>query len=348
MSNWGSALAGAFGAVANVGAQALDRQLATQDKIEAEQRAANLQLDLHERMAASDEMRKNRAAERFATITQQKLGEDVPLEAADVNKTGISRESADAAGTGPGFDMNPQALTQLEQNAKAILANPNATEEQKQDAAGILAQLERQKKAQGEINTKDAEGKTRKRTLNEARDAAFADAAVNDAPAFMAGQSMWHQPMQDARQDAKDKTAQDDKDADRASREKIAGMSVEQRRQAAADRDATNRARIEAIAGGKGAKATALMQNVKMLEERGYPKDAIDRFIFQTKDSSEAEKVFKMLTGNNNKYGELSLEDAVKQVRAIEQATGGQPGGSSSSSGGGKVRTWNPKTGKLE
>lgn len=352
MGRWGEALAGAAGAVANVGAQALDRQLKMQDQADAEQRAADLKIDTASRMMAAEEMMKNRAAERFAAVTQQKLGEPV-VNPDPVEQTGISRESAEAAGTGSGFDMNAQDLAQLERKAQDTIANPSATAEQKQDAQLLLDQLGRQKKAQGDINLKDAtaNNKVRTRTTKEARDTAFEATATTDPAAYMAGQGMWKQAMETDRIDTKDAQATKDKQLDRESLERRTGMQVDQRataaqaeteRKSAADkkRDATNRARLEAK-GANARQTTALMQNVAMLEARGVPKEQIDDFIFKTKDSSRAEKVFKLML--HDKFGDMSIDDAVKKVDGVESATSTKP-----AAGAGKIRTWNPATGKFE
>lgn len=352
MSNWRSALAGAVGAVANVGVGAIDNQIKLDQQIDAEKRAGNLQLDLHQRMAAADEMMKNRAAERFATLTKGKLGEDIPVEAPGVDKTGLTDASAGAEFTssGGGEPMTAafhgdQAKTLLEM--QAVLRNPNATDEQRQNAKDVIDAISAQTTKQAEVNTKGVAGKTRKRTVAEARDAAFDDAAVNDAPAYIAGQSMWHQAIQDARTDSKDKVAQDDKDADRTSREKIAGMNADQRAQAAAERTAVARERIESLAGGKGAKATALMQNYTfMTTVMGKTPEQAQQILFHAKDSTEAQKVFELIKGD--KFGDMSTEDAFKKVRGISDMSGGGTGSNTAPAAPAKVRTWNPKTRKFE
>lgn len=351
MSNWGNAIAGAVGAVANVGSQALDRQLATADKIEAEKRAADLQLDLHQRMAAADEMMKNRAAERFATLTKQKLGEDVPLEAPGVDKTGLTDDSRTEFTTQDGSTASVAFhgdTSDIVKRMQAKLNDPSTSAEDKADARAVLDGIQAQASKQADINAKGVDGKTRKRTVKEARDAAFDEAAVNDAPAFMAGRSMWKDAMQDDRTDAKDKVAQDDKDADRASREKIAGMTTEQRAKAAADRAAVARERIESLAGGKGAKATALMQNYEfMVKTMGKTPEEAQQILFHAKDSSEAEKVFKLLM--HDKFGEMTPEEAFKKVRGIQTAGGGsQPAPAADAKPAGRTRKWNPATQKFE
>lgn len=350
MSRWGSALASAAGAVANVGVEALDRQMKQADQIEAEQRAANLKLSMAERTMAMEEAMKLRAAERFTKMTGAKLGEEVPLEAPGIDKTGIRRESA-GENDQLRVDVNPENIAQMEQVLRSRMQDPNLSEAERAEAKEGLEQLERQKKAQGELNAKSVEGKTRKRSVPEARDAALEAAATTDPGAFIAGQSMWSNAMKDERADAKDKATAAEKDADRSSREKIAGMQVEQRatstaaetaRKAEADkaRAAAAQAKAESLAGGKGEKATAMMKNYQFLiTTMGKTPEEAEKVLFLSKDSSEAEKVFKMLM--NDKYGDLTPESAVEKVRGIGQAVG---------SGGSKPQRLklNIKTGELE
>lgn len=375
MSNWGNALAGAVGAVANDGAQALGAQMQDSVRADAEQRAADLQLNLHQRMAAADEMMKNRAAERFAALTKQKMAEPVAVDPSSIKNPTLTDASAvditprGAGGSAPaagdddeedGTDTSAPAgaggtvrvALHGDQSAtlkqmQAVVDNPKATPEQKQDAQNVIDGISAQIKKQQQL---DASGKTRSRTVTEARDAALEDAAQNDPSAYIAGQSMWKQAMADERSDDTEKKSAAEKAADRASREKIAGMNVDQRRQASADRMASAQARIEALAGGKGAKATALMQNYNfMTTTMGKSPEEAQRLLFQAKDSSELEKVFKLLM--HDKYGEMSTDDALAKVRGVEKATGATPPAKLAAGQvptGGRVRTWNPATGKLE
>lgn len=347
MSRWGSALASAAGAVANVGVEALDRQMKQADNMAAEQRAADMKLSMAERMFAIEEAQRLRAAERFTKMTGAKLGEEVPVEAPGIDQTGIRSESA-APDAPLRVDVNPENIAEMERVLTSRAQDPNLSEEERADAVAGLAQLEKQKKSQSELNAKSVEGKTRKRSMPEARDAALEAAATTDPGAFIAGQSMWKNAMTDERADAKDKAAGIEKDADRKSREKIAGMQVDQRatstaaeteRKAAADqaRAAAAKAKAETLAGGNGEKATALMKNYQFLiTTMGKTPEQAEKVLFLSKDSSEAEKVFKMLM--NDKYGELTPESAVAKVRGIGQAAGA----------GKKRLKLNMETGELE
>lgn len=358
MSNWANALASAAGAAANVGVEGIDRQLKLQDTIDAEQRAADIKLSTQERMLAIEEAAKTRAAERYAAVYQQKLGEDVPMEAASADATGLSDASSTQV-TPQGADAPVTSSFHGDQGERlkamqAVLANPQATDQQKQDAQAVIDGIQAQMKKQGDLNAKDVEGKTRKRTPAEARQAAFDETAGTDAGAFMAGTSMWKDAMNSERKDREDAQAVKDKQLDRESYERRTGMQVEQRANASAaetdrktqadrERTATAQARIEALAGGKGAKATAMMQNYNfMVDQMGKSPEEAQRLLFQAKDSSELEKVFKILM--HDKYGELTPEAALAKVRGIETATGGTP----SNGGANLVRTWNPKTRKFE
>lgn len=352
MSRWGAALAGAAGAMANVGVQAIDRQLALEQTIEAEKRAADLKLDLSERMAAAQELRQNRAGERFTKVVQAKLGEQIPLEAPGVDDTGLTRDSAvPATATTPGADFaqTPEQLEALERQYTALLNNPNATPEQREDAAGVLAALKAQKAKQQEVNAAGVAGKTRKRTTIEARDAALEETGATDLPARMAGVSAWKDAMSEETNMRKERAASREKQLDRDSLERRTDMTTSQRAEASAAETARKAEadqlrykaateRITALAGGKGAKATALMQNYQFLTEKmGKTQEEAEKVLFQAKDSSEAEKVFKMLMAD--KYGELTPEAAFEKVRGINSAA---------SSGKDKIREWDPTTGKFK
>jgi hypothetical protein len=352
MSRWGAALASAAGAVANVGVQALDRQMQLEQTIAAEKRAGDMKLDLAERMAAAEEMRKNRAGERFTSVVQSKLAEPVPLEAPSVDDTGITRESAVPAAPGkPGADFaqTPEQLDALEQQFKAILANPNATPEQREDAAGVLAALKAQKAKQQDVNAASVAGKTRQRTKLEARDAALEETGTSDLPAYTAGHSAWKDAIGEETNMRKERAASREKQLDRDSLERRTDMTTSQRAEASAAETARKAEadqlrykaateRVTALAGGKGAKATALMQNYKFLTENmGKTQEEAEKVLFQAKDSSEAEKVFKLLMAD--KFNELTPESAFEKVRGINSAA---------SSGKDKIREWDPTTGKFK
>lgn len=394
MGLFASALAGAVGAATTDLSAGLSDQMKQDSADAAAQRAANLQLDLHQRMAAADELQRNAAAQRFADLTKQKMGEQVPVQPSDIKNPSLTDASAveitprtpgatpaagsstagstdasagddgedddsrDASSTpAPGGAGTVKVALHGDQSAtlkqmQAVVDNPKATAEQKQDAQNVIDGIKAQTAKQQQL---DAAGKTRNRTLKEARDAAFEATAQDDPAAYIAGQSMWKQAMANDREDASDEDKKQEKAADRTSREKIAGMNIEQRNKASADRLAAAKARIEALSGGKGAKATALMQNYKfMTEQMGKTPDEAQRLLFQAKDSSELDKAFKLLI--HDKYSELSVDDALGKVRGLEKAAGvtsPAPSAPSAPSGkqmatGGRVRNWNPTTGKFE
>jgi hypothetical protein len=198
MADWASALAGGIGAAATTGANLMGDQIKQQQALEAEQRAADIKLDLQQRMAAADEMARNRAADRFSAVVKQKMGEDVPVEAPGVDKTGITRAAGQAVGsvdvdgtqvTGS-FNADPATLRQMLQNANRRLMDPASTDEQRTEARQLVTVLQKQVDAQAGINAQSVEGKTRKRTVDEASQAALDYALQNDASAYIAGSGM--------------------------------------------------------------------------------------------------------------------------------------------------------------
>lgn len=82
MGMLGYALAQGVKGVAASGVDSINDDMREQRQIAAEQRAANTQLDLQQRMAAAKEAMQQRVDERFQTILKRKSGEGIPLEIA--------------------------------------------------------------------------------------------------------------------------------------------------------------------------------------------------------------------------------------------------------------------------
>jgi hypothetical protein len=230
--NWGYALAQGGAAAAGAGADLADKQL----KEEAEMRAADRKLADQERLLAIQEAMKNRAAERFSAVAKQKAGEEVPMEGKAVTETGLTQEGATAAGLQSGIQGDVKTVKGIVERAKMMLTDPNSTDEQKQQAQELIAQIEGQVKTQEGANAKAAEGKTRKRTWSEAIQAAREDTALNDAPAFIAGESMFGA---DRKADLEERKIQ--------SREKIEDEKNKQREKEAVYRDEQAQRRHEAL-----------------------------------------------------------------------------------------------------
>lgn len=358
MGKWASALGQGVAAVAKVGSEAIDTQMKLDATIAAEQRAADIKLATAERMMAIEEAMRNRAADRFTQLVQKKAGEQVPVETPSIEQTGLTRDSAVAPTDeqpGANFAQDPEQLAKLEQQLQAAAADPSRTEEQRQDARDALSALQAQKAKQKDVNAASVAGKTRDRTALEAARAAMEEAGTTDAAAFAAGTSLWKDAVN--RDDKKTEAAAQarEKDADRASRERVAGMQTDARRDIAAaetarkteadrQRAAAAQARTEALAGGKGPKATALMQNYEFMTTKlGKSQEEAEKLLFQAKDSSEAEKVFKLLQAD--KFGDLTVEAAFEKVRGIASA-GKEP--AAPAAGAPKRLKFNPATGNIE
>jgi len=372
MSKWGAALGQGIAAVAKVGTDGIDTQLKLDAAVMAEQRAADIKLNTAERMMAIEEAMRNRAGDRFTAIYKTKMGEEIPVDAPTLEQTGVTRESAvEATADKPGADFaqSPTDLAALEQQLKRAAGNPDATDEQRQDARDALAALQAQKAKQKDVNAASVEGKTRKRTDTEAARAAMEEAAGSDFGAFTAANGAWKDAF--AREDkAKDHAiAAADKDADRESREKVAGIQADTRREIAGEQVEARREiaaaetarkteadqlrykaaqeRVTALAGGKGAKATALMQNYQFLVEKlGKSSQEAEKVLFSAKDSSEAEKVFKLMLAD--KFGDLTVEDAVAKVRGVTDAVKAPAPAPAAAGAAPKRRKYNAATQELE
>jgi hypothetical protein len=200
--DWASAIAQGIGAAANTGANIIGDQIKNDQTIQMqkqlEQQAADIRVDTASRLAAADQMMKNAALQRYSQIVKQKAGEDVPQEAQTVNQTGLTRESADEAGLKQGgFAGSMDKMNPIIQKAKDTLASPGATDAQKADAQALLDQIGRQFDAQKDVNEDAADGKTRKRTTEEAVNAANDYALMNDPEAYVAGTTAYNNANKD-------------------------------------------------------------------------------------------------------------------------------------------------------
>lgn len=190
MADWAYAIGSGLAAGANAGANTMDQQIHANFQAQAEQRAADIKLDTDQRLLAIQEAMKNRAAERFSTVVKAKMGEPVQAEAQPVSETGITHASGEAIGLPASLQQSPAAVKNLMTLAQGTLANPTATDQQKEDARALMDQIGRQSDAQATLNAADAKGKTRPRTVDEASQAALDETLQTDAPAFAAGTGM--------------------------------------------------------------------------------------------------------------------------------------------------------------
>jgi hypothetical protein len=356
MSDWANALMTGLGAAAQTGAGIIGDQMKQDAALQAEQRAADIKLDTAQRMMAMEEAMKSRAAERFSSMVKTKAGEELPVDAPTVPQTGITRASADAAGTGPGFAMDATEAAATIRRFQAVRDNPNATDEQKADAQGVIDQLTRQVDAQVDLNNKSVEGKTRKRSPMEAAHAALDDALQNDPLAYIAGTGMLGSVLKDeATQRAADlkerlATAEADRkerqaNADRDSREAIAEGRDAQREKAADQRFEAMMKRLEVgFNGGKSGKS-AMVQNLEWLRDNlKWTPDQLADYVTEKKHLAPEDIAAKLLSAD--KFGELTPETAMQRATQLVKARD-SIGASGSSSSTSKTLTYDPKTGKF-
>lgn len=269
MSDWANALMTGLGAAAQTGAGIIGDQMKQQQQIEAEQRAADTQLDLHERMAAADDMMKNRALERYASIVKTQAGVQVPQEADSVDKTGITREAGKEAGeidVGDGtkargsFNMSKADLQTHIQNLQRTLDDPNSTDEQRADAKGAIAVMEKQIEAQKSLNEDAVDGKMRPRTTEEAVAAANDYALQNDPTAFVAGTKAYN--------DANKDDIAEKKLAQQLTLQRESGARAERMAQLRSD------TMLAKLGGGAGGKEQANIAQVEyLMTKRGLSQD---------------------------------------------------------------------------
>lgn len=358
MADWASALAQGVSAAANTGAGIMGDQIKMDQQLQAEQAASDIKLDLHTRMAAADEMMKNRAAENFSSYVKKFADEEIPVEPQTVPQTGITRASADVVGTGPGFAGSAQELAATLKKYQAASQDPNLTDEQRADAQGVVDQISKQVFAQQQMNEDAADGKTRKRTPDEVNEAAKSYALQNDAPAFIAGTAML---APGDRQDAIDKAnALKEKDitrkdaqavADRESREKIASNRDDQREKAADQRFEAMMAKLGPDGKGSGGSKSATVQTLEFLrDELGWSKSEIGAYLTQSKHASVEDIYLKLKTANDKNFGEASDDELMQKAQSIatmSRGSGAAPAASSTPSAS-KTLNWDPKTGTFK
>lgn len=177
------ALAGLGEGLADVGRR---NQIAELQK-EQEQRAAARDIDMtklrdeleanrQRSLADYQEQKREAPAKRFGIIAQAKANEDVPLEAAPVTEVNDSN-----------FKGSVSEISKLKDQMTNIIANPDKyTPEQVEDAAGAIAAMNASLEKQGVANAEMVAGKTRKRSANEAANAAYDEAMISDPTAAIA------------------------------------------------------------------------------------------------------------------------------------------------------------------
>lgn len=351
---WANAIGQGIAGAAKTGADIIDKQMQQTAQMEADQRAADRKLDTATRLAAAQEAMQNRAAERASGVIKAKMGEEIPMESAPVEKTGVTRAAAAEAGwSGGGLELDSAGLADLKKKASDTLGNPAATPAQKEDAKILLELLAEQEGGQAKLNAKAVDGKTRKRTLDEATDAARETLLQTDAPGFKAltgmlaaaGKSKAEQSKLEARREEMELKA-------KIEREKIAQRDTDSVRD-----NETAQARIKAIAdraaaaGIGGGKKSAMIQNIEfMTSVLKYTPEQIDAYVFEKKGISEKELAAKILS--KDKYGEMTVAEAADKARelsaAFDVSPSAAPSAAAAPASGPKRLKWNPSTGKLE
>lgn len=332
MSNWAHAIGKGLQAGAKAGSDALDQQMKTQAGIDAEQRAANLKLDMASRMMAIEEAQKNRAAERYSKVAQQMLGEQIPVAAKPVSETGITHEAGIAVGlkTG-GLQMDAASMEALKQQAQDTIESPGATKQQKDDAAALLAQIDKQVGAQGTLNASAVAGKTRNRTEIEAARAAMEKLIVTDLPAAKAAQDVFGTIDKGEREDAKLASKERIAKEEGERNERIAERERMRRESADVQRHEDSMSRLEvmmarsgarAAAGSKSGSKSALIQNVEFMRDKlGYSPEKIESFIFDKKTISKAELTAKLLADAKKNNEDVTPEQAATMADSILSAS---------------------------
>lgn len=269
MADWAAALAGGIGAAATTGANIIGDQMKQDQQIAAEQRAANTQLDLHMRMAAADEMMKNRALEDYSGIVKQQMGVQVPLEAPSVAKTGLTDESATKFTPSTG---DPEASAKFHGDQAANLAHmqkliddPKVPDDVKKEAQNAIDAIKAQTEKQKEVNEDGVDGKTRPRTMEEAVSAANDYALQNNPTAYVAGTKAYN--------DANKDDIAEKKLAQQLTLQREAGARAERLAQLRADT-------LAAKLGGGGKEQANIAQVEYLMGQRGLSQDQALAYVY--------------------------------------------------------------------
>lgn len=362
MADWASAIAQGVGAAALTGADLIGSRIKMDQQLEAEQRAADLKLDLQQRMAAADEMMKNRAAERFSGYVRDAASEELPVEPRSIQETGITAESGKALGkrdygNGPedvaGLTGSADRIRGLMEGARAKLADPNLTAEQRADYQLVVDQLTTQVLAQEEINKRAAAGIARKRSLSEATEAAREYALQNDPAAFAAGNALLGPGEKQAAADKAFALREADAErkerqatADRESREAIAAQRDSQREKAADQRFQAMMARLEANGGGSAGSKSATVQTLEFLRDQlGWSKEKIGEYLTTSKHSPVEDIYLKLKASNEKSFGGATEEELMAMARSTAAKLRGATEPSPTAP---KTLTYDPKTGTFK
>jgi hypothetical protein len=172
----------ALSAAGNSGAQSIDQQ----QRVADEQRLMQQRADLEEQKAKSIEQFRydlaNAPQARAGDILRDATSQQVPDQATPVAT--LDKAGAQAAGLDVGLQGN---IADLRAQQNAILTNPSASDDQKQTAKEILAQIETQVTAQQKLAQDAVAGKTHTPTSAEALQVAMQKALANgDTQAYAA------------------------------------------------------------------------------------------------------------------------------------------------------------------
>ncbi len=179
------ALGGAGAELANIGAARMKNDM-EQDNIRLRD---DLETKRQQTLELFRDRLKNAPMDRLSAKAKQYAGEEVPLEAAPTTRvTGYDPKASEAGPAMPGFQGDIGIIR------KAIGQLPDGPDKQ-----AATAQLERQIAADTEFEKGIVSGRTRKRTADEALEAAAEDAKMNDVGAFAAYEKEIGKPRRDER-----------------------------------------------------------------------------------------------------------------------------------------------------
>jgi len=235
---------------------------------------------------------------RFKDVAKNYANEEVPITADPVQQT--TSEGAERVG------LNRGGLINMTRDQVAAYKNPD-----------MLIQYDKQLAADQEIANEKLGGKTRKRTSDEILNAALDEVKVSDPEAYSkvkealgkAGEFDFKVAQEKNKVAATDKKLEQDQKND----DRRYNLLVEQ---------------VKSQAEKEGYAPTAMMQNVKLMQDLGIGVDEIKNYITDKKPESFQDSVRKMASEITKANPDLPAEDAVKKatelVNSIKNIQDGQ------------------------
>lgn len=182
-------ISAAMAAAGNSGVESMNQRIDQMNRQELMDKQAAINSDSDQRRAELEvwkanaiEQLRNAPVNRFQDIVNKQAAEQTPVDAKPV--TELTQDSADKTGLASGIQGNMDVVNAITKQAQDTLKNPQATDEQRTNAQGIIDQLSSQISNQQQVNQEAVAGQTRSKTPEEILDASINYAKLHDPQAY--------------------------------------------------------------------------------------------------------------------------------------------------------------------